>query len=141
MTDVDTDAVRRYVCSEHAGVVEAVRACAEASASAGTSDGRSDTSAVRRGTEACLRRHDVWGQLPRVLAGCVEQTETRLRASPVAAAPYVTSTATGVVLRATLDGGRLVVSIEALTVERGGDGPTLRPRGGTGEVVRVEWRQ
>lgn len=141
MTDVDTDAVRRYVCSEHAAVVEAVRACAEASAAAGTSDGRSDTSAVRRGTEACLRERDVWDHLPRVLAGCVEQTEKRLRAPPVAAAPYVTATATGVVLRATLDAGRLVVSIEVLAVERSGDGPTLRPRDEPADVVCVEWRK
>lgn len=140
MTDVDTDAVRRYVRSDHAEIVEAVRACAEAAATVGTSDGSSDTSAVRRRTEACLRERDVWGRLPRVLTGCVEQTEQRLRAPPVAAAPYVTSTATDVVLRATLDAGRLVVSIEALTIDRSGDGPVLRPRDGTADVVRVEWR-
>lgn len=141
MTDVDTDAVRQYLCSEHAAIVEAVQTCAEASAATGTTEGRSDTSAVRRGTEACLRESGIWNHLPSVLAGCVEQTGKDLRASPVAAAPYVTATATGVVLRATLDTGRLVVAIDALGIERSGDGPVLQPRGEHEEVVRVEWRQ
>jgi hypothetical protein len=142
VTAVDPTAVETYLVSEHADVLDAVRTCAAASAAAETGESRSDTSAVREGTEARLRSAGVWESLPRVLAGCVEQTGNRLRAPPVAAPPYVAATATGVVLRATLDDGRLVVSIEALAVERTDRGPMLRARDVSGEeVVRVEWRQ
>lgn len=140
MTAVDTSALREYLLTDHADVVETIRACAEAAAEAGTTDGHSDTSAVRRGTEAGLRELGVWERLPRVLAACVAQTGERLGARPVAAPPYVAATATGVVLRATLDGGRLVVSIEALSVERRDGGVLLRPRRADEKLVRVEWR-
>jgi hypothetical protein len=142
VTDVDTAAVGDALCSDHPGVVRAVRACATAAATRATADGRTDTSATRRGIEACLREAGVWTALPEVLTACVEAAGKTLRATPVAAAPYVTATATGVVLRATLDGGRLVVSCEALAIERDEGGPRLRPRDGDIEdVVRVEWRQ
>jgi hypothetical protein len=144
VTDVDTEAVERYLVRDHADVVEAVRACAETAVEAvdaGLADGRSHTSAVRRGTEACLREAGIWDHLPRVLAASVEQTGKRLTAQPVAAPPYVAATATGVVLRATLTGGRLVVTVEALSVERGGGAVLLRPRDvPSAELVRVEWR-
>jgi hypothetical protein len=139
--DLDTAAVRRYLLANHGDVVSAVRDCARRAAGAAT-EGRSDTGAVRRGTEAALREAGVWSRLPAVLAGCVEHAGGRLRATPVAAPPYVAPTATGVVLRATLDGGRLVVAVDALAVERGADeGVVLRPREGPpAAVVRVEWR-
>ncbi|AUV82126.1 hypothetical protein C2R22_11105 [Salinigranum rubrum] len=141
MTAVDTAALREYLLTDHEAIVETVRACAETAAEAGTADGHSDTSAVRRGTEAGLRELGVWERLPRVLAGCVAELGKTLRAPPVAAPPYVAATATGVVLRATLDGGRLVVSIEALSVERRDGRVLLRPRDVSAEeLVRVEWR-
>jgi hypothetical protein len=148
VTTVDTAAVRTYLVEHHAAVVEAVRMCAAASASAGT-DGRSDTSAVRRGIETRLREDGVWERLPAVLVGCVDHVGRTLRATPVAAPPYVAPTATGVVLRATLDSGRLVVAIDALSVDRertaatGRTGVRLRPRPPETpleELLRVEWR-
>jgi hypothetical protein len=148
VTAIDTDAVHDYLVAEHAEVIEAVRACAVAAATAGTDDaGRSDTSAVRRGIEACLREAGVWEDLPSVLVGCVERTGERLGATPVPAPPYVAATVTGVVLRATLDTGRLVVAVDALTVDRKRDGGTtgvgLRPRpadASTAELACVSWR-
>jgi hypothetical protein len=141
VTAVDTAALREYLLTEHVDVVETIRACAEAAAREETTDGGSDTSAVRRGTEARLRELGVWQRLPRVLAGCVAQAGRELSAPPVAAPPYVAATATGVVLRATLGEGRLVVSLDALSVERGDGGVVLRQRDVSDEgLVRVEWR-
>ena len=145
MTATDTDPVRDHLLTEHRAVVEAVRDCAVASADAGANGSEtSETTAVRRGTEARLRAKGVWELLPSVLAGCVRAFGRQLRAPPVAAPPYVAPTATGIVLRATVEGGRLVVSIDALTVDRGGEaiGVTLSPRDAPlEELVRVEWRR
>ena len=147
VTEVDTSAVRDSLVERYPGVVDAVRECAAAAATAATDDaGRTDTSAVRRGIESRLRSVGVWDGLPSVLADCVERTGRRLRATPVAAPPYVAPTATGVVLRATLDTGRLVVAVDALSVEReraDGTGVELRPRPPEtprADLVRVEWR-
>lgn len=147
MTEVDTSAVRDSLVESYPGVVDAVRECAAAAATDATDDaGRTDTSAVRRGIESRLRSVGVWGDLPSVLAGCVERTGRRLRATPVAAPPYVAPTATGVVLRATLDGGRLVVAVDALSVEReraDGTGVELQsrpPETPRVDLVCVEWR-
>lgn len=147
MTAIDTDAVHEYLVAEHAEVIEAVRECATAAATAGTDDaGRSDTNAVRRGTETCLREAGVWEELPSVLVGCVERTGEQLGATPVPAPPYVAATATGVVLRATLGTGRLVVAVDALGVDREEEGETgvrLRPRSSdvrTADLVCVTWR-
>lgn len=147
MTAIDTDTVHEYLVAEHAEVIEAVRECAVAAATAGVDDaGRSDTNAVRRGTEVCLREAGVWEGLPSVLVGCVELTGERLGATPVPAPPYVAATATGVVLRATLGAGRLVVAVDALAVDREREGGTsgvrLRPRPDdvpTTDLVRVSW--
>jgi hypothetical protein len=154
VSDVDTDAVRRYLVDSHAETVGAVRDCAGAAASAGTDGaGRSDTAAVRRGIERRLRDAGVWETLPGVLVGCVDRTGKRLTATPVPAPPYVAPTATGVVLRATLAGGRLVVAVDALAVERDRTpspegrehrpGVRLRPRPADtplSALIRVEWR-
>jgi hypothetical protein len=151
VTDVDPRTVEEYLVETHPEVVDAVRECAAASAAAATDEaGRSDTGAVRRGTETRLREAGVWNDLPGVLVDCVERTGKRLAATPVAAPPYVAPTATGIVLRATLDGGRLVVAVDALAVDRERDddegretGVELRPRPPETprfELVRVEWR-
>lgn len=140
MTAVDTDAVRRRLLTDHPDVVRTVRECAETAAATATDDDRPDTSTVRRRVETELRARGVWERLPHVLASCVEAAGGTLSARPVAAAPYVAATATGVVLRATLAGGRLVVALEALTVERRERGAVLRPRDAPdGDLVRVEW--
>jgi hypothetical protein len=158
VTDVDTKTVRSFLVATHADVVETVRDCAAASATTGTdATGRSDTSVVRRGIETELRDAGVWDRLPTVLVDCVEVVGGRLRATPVAAPPYVAPTATGVVLRGTLERGRLVVAVDALAVERGDEGGatperagerttgvTLRPRPPDtplAELIRIEWRE
>lgn len=143
MTAIDADGLRAYLVDEHRAVLAAVRDCTAASAAAATDDGGSDTSAVRRGTEARLRERGVWTALPAVLADCVRTVGKELRATPVAAPPYVAATATGIVLRATVAGGRLVVAVDALAVDREGDGSVrLDPREAPlADLVRIEWRE
>lgn len=126
----------------HRSTVESIRDCAATAAREGTdSNGRSDTSRVRHGIERHLRAAGVWASLPSMLADCVEAIGGSLRATPVAAPPYVAPTATGVVLRATLADGRLVVAVDALSVDRDGDGVRLTPRDAPlADLLRVEWR-
>ena len=60
----------------------------------------------------------VLAAFPAVLRECVAAAGGQLRAEPVAAPPYVVVTSVGPVLRATLDEGRLVVTLRVFAVER-----------------------
>lgn len=105
--------VRAYLLDEHRPLVEAVLSCAEAVEGA-------DDDRLGRYLEVCLRESGVHEQLPGVLAGAVAAAGEELRAQPVAGPPYVVVTGVGPVLRATLDAGRLVVTVE--TFEKGPSG-------------------
>ena len=116
MTTLDPGAARDYVESEHADVVAAVESCADAVAESWDGSRSTDASAVADRLEACLGEHGVLDALPGVLAGAVDAAGGALRAEPVAAPPYVVVTSRGPLVRATLDGGRLVVRIDAFRV-------------------------
>ena len=116
MTTLDPEAARDHVESEHADVVVAVETCADAVAESWDGNRTTDASAVADRLEACLGEHGVLEALTRVLAGAVDAAGGELRAEPVAAPPYVVVTSRGPLLRATLDGGRLVVRIGAFRV-------------------------
>lgn len=136
---VDTDAVREHLLGERRLTVEATLACAEHVAASWGGPGITDRSAVTDPFERLLRETGVLGTYPAVLAECVDAAGATLRARPVAAPPYVVVTSTGVVLRATLDGGRLVASVEAFAVDR--DGPRyVRGPADPEAAVTVEWR-
>ena len=53
-----------------------------------------------------------------MLAGAVSAVGEQLQARPVAGPPYVVVTSEGLLLRATLPGGRLVVTVAAFALER-----------------------
>lgn len=116
MTTLDPEAARDHVASERATVVAAVESCADAVAASWQGPRTTDASAVADRLEACLEDHGVLDALPGVLAGAVDAAGGELRAEPVAAPPYVVVTSRGPVLRATLDGGRLVVRVDAFRV-------------------------
>ncbi|MFC3958218.1 hypothetical protein [Halovivax cerinus] len=66
-----------------------------------------------------------------VLTDLVDALGHELSAPVVPAPPYVVVTSTGVVLRATLPAGRLVIALEPFTIERDAsatDAPTYRRR-------------
>ncbi|WP_254536891.1 hypothetical protein [Halomarina litorea] len=127
--NVESD-VRAYLLSEHRSLVVAVLSCAEAVE--GTPDDR-----LGDYLEACLRESGVFDRLPNVLAGAVDAAGEELRARPVAGPPYVVVTGVGPVLRATLDPGRLVVTVAAF--EKGPSG-YVRAGRTPEEALRVELR-
>lgn len=116
--------------TEHADVVAAVGESADAverAAQGDAGDCFETGTALADAFESTLAERGVLSRLPGVLVAAVEAAGGALSAAPVAAPPYVTVTGRGPVLRATLDGGRLVVELQAFRLtnqhryERRGD--------------------
>ena len=99
---------------EESEVLDAVAHAADAAADATDPPGELDR---------LLSSGGVLGHLPGVLSRVVAATGRRMRATPVAAPPYVVVMSRGPLLRATLADGRLVVTLAVFEVERG---PTYR---------------
>lgn len=158
MTDLDPDAARDRLLAEHRGTVADVLACAAAVAAGfETTDGDGSATAdgdpasqevgemkatrhsrgLRSTLNAVLERAGLKEALVELLPDLVAAAGGTLRAPPVAAPPYLAVTATGPVLRATLDGARLVVRIEAYTVD---DGAFCWREPTPDEAVRVDLR-
>lgn len=110
---LDPEAARECVAAEHADVLAGVGACADAVADSWDDPTIDDGAALARALESCLAESGVLDALPGVLAAAVRAAGGTLSAEPVAAPPYVAVTSRGPVLRATLDGGRLVVELRA----------------------------
>jgi len=113
---LDAAAARERVLAEYADVVAAVGESADAverAAEGGSGAGFEDGAVVADALRSALAERGVLGRLPGVLAAAVEAAGGALAAEPVAAPPYVAVTSRGPVLRATLDGGRLVVELRA----------------------------
>jgi hypothetical protein len=113
-----TDAVRSHLLDEHRDYLSAVLARAHETGP--------DADALR----ARLAAAGLLARAPGVLADCVTAAGRDLPFAPVAAPPYVVVTTEGLVLRATLDDGRLVVRLAAHAYDRaagawrrGGDTP------------------
>jgi len=134
VTTLDPGAARDHVASEHAQVVAAVETCADAVTESWDGPRTTDASAAADRLQACLATNGVLERLPDLLAGAVDAAGGRLQADPVAAPPYVVVTSRGPLLRATLDGGRLVVRIDAFRVTD--DGAYERADGGVTAVLR-----
>ena len=117
---------REHLLDTHRDLLEAVLACADVVAGSWDGGETTDRSAVVEPFEHALEHAGVEQRLPAVLVGAVEALGETLPAEPVAAPPYVAITSRGPVLRATLESGRLVVTIRAFDVER--EPRALRPR-------------
>ncbi|WP_232686618.1 hypothetical protein [Halobacterium zhouii] len=120
MSSLDLVAAREFVREEHTGVVTRLDSCADAVAASWGADSVEDAGAIATPLEGCLDEAGVLDRLPDVLAGAVDAAGAELAASPVAAPPYVVVTSRGVVLRATVDAGRLVVRVDAFRVTEDG---------------------
>lgn len=120
MSDVP-DRVRAALRDEHPDLVAAVAECADAVAAAWDGDDAADRAAVVPPFRAALGERGVLAAAPDALATAADAAGFALPAEPVAAPPYVVVTSRGLALRATTDGGRLVVTVEAFAVERGDD--------------------
>ena len=134
---LDTDAAREHLLGERRPLVEGVLACADRVADDWPDGGTTDRTAVVDPFESLLGASGLLETFPAVLAGCVEAAGASLSARPVAAPPYVVVTSAGVLLRATLDAGRLVVTLRAFEVDRSGERPRY-VRGPTDPESAVE---
>lgn len=127
VSSLDATAARECVEREHADVLAAVASCADAVAETWGGDSTPDADAVASRLESCLAERDVLARFPGVLSDAVTAAGGELQADPVAGPPYAAVTSRGPVLRATLDGGRLVVELAVFRVtddaryERTGD--------------------
>jgi hypothetical protein len=114
----DPLAARDHLLAEHRDPLATVLDCADAVAAGWEGGATTDPDAVRGPLRAALDRAGVFERLPDLLVTAVRAGGGGLRGRPVAAAPYVTVTSRGPVLRGTLDPGRLVVSLGVFAVGR-----------------------
>ncbi|WP_254862694.1 hypothetical protein [Halovivax gelatinilyticus] len=113
------DRVRSHLQTEYRSLLDGVESCADTVVDTWDEDGVSDRRAVTEPFERFLRDADILDVLPTVLDSTVSQLGYELAAPPVAAPPYVVVTSRGLVLRATIPPGRLVVEIECFGLTRG----------------------
>jgi hypothetical protein len=140
---LDPGAAREHLLTDRRAVVEETVERAGRVASSWPGEGATDRELVVEPFRAVLSEAGLLAAYPSVLAECVAAAGGELRAEPVPAPPYVTVTSVGPVLRATLDGGRLVVTLAVFDVWRdAGDGRPRYVRGATTPegAVRAEVR-
>jgi hypothetical protein len=111
-------AVRECVRGEHADFLEAVAGAGRVTANAWERAHAPSREAVVEPFERVLRETGTLDAAPRVLAAAVDAAGGHLQADPVPSPPYVAVTAEGVVLRATTDVGRVVVTVAPFAVAR-----------------------
>jgi hypothetical protein len=111
-------AVRERVRGEHADFLEAVAVAGRVTADAWDDAHAPSRTAVVDPFERVLRETGTLDAAPGVLAAAVDAAGGCLQADPVPSPPYVTVTAEGVVLRATTDVGRVVVTVAPFAVAR-----------------------
>ncbi|WP_227131002.1 hypothetical protein [Halorubellus salinus] len=120
MTDADTtaSAVRDRVRDAHLDFLDAVAAAGRVTAASWDAPHTPDRDVVVDRFERVLRETGTLDATPGVLATAVDAAGGHLQADPVPSPPYVAVTAEGVVLRATTDVGRVVVTVAPFAVER-----------------------
>jgi hypothetical protein len=112
---LDANAARRAIEAE-SDVLDAIAASANAVVADWPGGDASDGPTVADSLGVELRECGVLANLPGVLEAAVDAAGGRLSADPVPAPPYVAVTSRGPVLRATLDGGRLVATLAVFRV-------------------------
>jgi hypothetical protein len=113
----DTDRVRDRILADHAMALAATVEAAEVVANSRNGPAIHREEVVEPLT-AVLERVGVIEQYPEIITTAVDTLGESLPASLVVGPPYVTITATGPVLRASLPSGRLVIRLAVFTVER-----------------------
>lgn len=110
--------VRDRVRAEHGAFLDAVAAAGRVTADAWEDAHAPSRAAVVDPFERVLRETGTLDAAPAVLAAAVDAAGGHLQADPVPSPPYVAVTAEGVVLRATTDVGRVVVTVAPFAVAR-----------------------
>jgi hypothetical protein len=111
-------AVRERVRDEHADFLQAVALAGHVTADAWEGAHAPSREAVVEPFERVLQETGTLDAAPSVLAAAVDAAGGRLQADPVPSPPYVAVTGEGVVLRATTDVGRVVVTVAPFAVAR-----------------------
>ena len=119
-------AVRRAVLDDHESLLETILDCADGVAASWDDEGTTERQRVVEPFERLLAERGVVDRLPALLADAVAALGEEFPAEPVAAPPYLTVTSVGPVLRATLAGARLVITIQVFAIEHD---PTRYVRG------------
>ncbi|ELZ13996.1 hypothetical protein C479_01056 [Halovivax asiaticus JCM 14624] len=112
------ESVRSRLCSAHGNVLAMIEASADAAVDTWPADTVTERHHVVDPFRAALVEHDVIDELPQILEDLVAIAGGDLSVPPVAAPPYVVVTSMGVLLRATLPRGRLVVAVHPFAVDR-----------------------
>lgn len=123
--------------SEHASLLAGVGDCADRVAATWPPGGTTDRGAVVEPFRACLRERGLLARTPAAVAGMVDAAGFALPARPVPGPPYVAVTGEGLVLRATVDAGRLVATLGVFAVQRGEETRYVRATGGPLSVAFV----
>ncbi|ADQ66997.1 hypothetical protein GL213_07075 [Halogeometricum borinquense] len=117
------DRVERRLSEEHTDVVDGIERCADAVADEWDESPEgawtTDRDEVVPVFERALDASGLLMHFPRVLSDLVTTIGHPMPAPPVAAPPHVVVRSEGVLLRASLREGRLVVAFDAFAVERG----------------------
>ena len=121
---LDPDPARDRLLDAHRDLVSTTLDCAAAVAAGfeetvGDAPATRDSRAARAGLRAALDRAGALDGSAAAIPDLVDAAGGTLRASPVPAPPYVAVTADGPVLRATIDGERLVARIAVYEVVDG----------------------
>lgn len=110
--------VRERLRAEHRPFLDAVATAASRTAERWDGESTGDRTAVVEPFERVLRQTGTLDVAPVALATAVGAAGGQLQADPVPAPPYVAVTSRGVVLRATTDVGRVVVTVATFAVAR-----------------------
>lgn len=124
--------------SSHGAFLDAVAAAGRVTASSWDGEATTDRSAVVDRFERVLSETGTLSVAPKVLASAVDAAGGSLQADPVPSPPYVAVTAEGLVLRASTDVGRVVVTVAPFAVEREPVRYVHRAVEDPGELVHVE---
>jgi len=114
----DLRPIRRRILQDHEETLASVLAAADVVAADWETDRTTRRSAVSDPLEAELRHRNLEGPLLEVLGTAASAVGRELPAEPVPAPPYLAVNGRGALLRAVVDGGRIVVTIAVFAVER-----------------------
>ncbi|AGB16122.1 hypothetical protein Halru_1514 [Halovivax ruber XH-70] len=132
------ESVRSRLCSAHGNVLAMIEASADATVDTWPADAVAERHRVVDPFRTALAERDVIEELPAILEDLVATAGGDLSVPPVAAPPYVVVTSMGVLLRATLPRGRLVVAIHPFVVDRK-PSPTYHRRDEL--AIEVSWAE
>ncbi|MFH5797057.1 hypothetical protein [Haladaptatus sp. CMAA 1911] len=130
--------VREYLRSEGKETTVATLRCADRVAEGWDGDSTTSRNAVVGPLSRELRETGLMARFPDLLSAAVAAAGFSLPARPVPAPPYVVVTSRGPVLRATLTGGRLVVSFLLFDVIRGSETRYVRAANDLRSAISVE---